>query len=147
MKIPGAFLLVAMLSCGAAALAGPPAAEQQLIDTEKAWNQAFIKGDADFLDKLYADEYLFTDQDGKTYGRNVDIDGVKTGEFRMMSGKLDDVKVHVYGDFATVTGVYDFRATYKGEDASCNCRFTDVFVKRNGRWHVVASHVTRVSAN
>ena len=146
MKFPRAFLLVALLVTGAPALASPPAAEQQLIDTEKAWNQAFIKRDASFLDKLYAEEYLFTDQDGKTYDRSVDIDGVKTGEFKMLSGKLDDLKVHVYGDFATVTGVNDFKGTFKGEDASCICRFTDVFVKRDGRWQVVASHVTRILA-
>jgi len=136
--------LVALLLAGATALAAPPAAEQQFIDTENAWNQALTKGDANFLEKLYADEYLFTDNDGKTFDRNGDIGAVKSGEFRMTSTKLQDLKVHVYGDFATVTGVNDFTAIYKGKDANCKCRFTDVFVKRNGRWQVVASHVTRV---
>src|SRR5262245_24560397 len=108
--------LVAMLFASAAALAGSPA-EQQFIDTENAWNQALIKGDAAFLEKLYADEYLFTDNDGQTFDRNGDIGATRSGEFKMASGNLQDLKVHVYGDFATVTGVNDFKATYKGQDA------------------------------
>lgn len=61
-----------------------------------------------------------------------------------MTYKFEDLKVHVYEGFATVTGINDFVATYKGKDSSCRCRFTDVFVKRDGRWQVVASHVSKV---
>jgi hypothetical protein len=36
------------------------------------------------------------------------------------------------------------KGTYKGQDLSGNCRFTDTWVKRNGKWQVVASQYTKV---
>jgi hypothetical protein len=38
------------------------------------------------------------------------------------------------------------RATTAGEKPeTVTLRFTDVFIRRNGRWQVVASHATRIS--
>ena len=60
--------------------------------------------------------------------------------------KFDDMKVHVYGNVAVVTG----RNTIKGvwedieHDISGPYRFTDVFVKRDGRWQCVASQSSRI---
>jgi ketosteroid isomerase-like protein len=138
--------IIALLLASAAALAAPAATEQQLKDAETAWSQAYVKGDIASLDKLLAAEYLFTDQDGKTFTRAEDIASVKSGEFKMTSFKIDDLKIHVYSDFATVTGLNEFVATDSGKDASCKCRFTDVFVKRDGRWQAVASHVSKLTA-
>jgi ketosteroid isomerase-like protein len=138
--------IIALLLASAAALAGSAATEQQLKDAETAWSQAYVKGDIASLDKLLAAEYLFTDQDGKTFTRAEDIASVKSGEFKMTSFKIDDLKIHVYSDFATVTGLNEFVATDSGKDASCKCRFTDVFVKRDGRWQAVASHVSKLTA-
>ncbi|HET7811917.1 MAG TPA: nuclear transport factor 2 family protein [Steroidobacteraceae bacterium] len=139
-------VFIGLLLASAAALAAPPTTEQLLKDTENAWSQAYVTGDAAWLDKLMAPEYLFTDTDGKTYNRDDDISAVKSGEWKMTSFKMGDLKVHVYGDVATVTGLNDFVATDHGKDASCKCRFTDVFVKRDGRWQAVASHVSKVTS-
>lgn len=38
------------------------AAEQELIAVENAWAEAAVKADGAALEKLYADEYLFTDE-------------------------------------------------------------------------------------
>jgi hypothetical protein len=37
------------------------------------------------------------------------------------------------------------KGSYKGKDISGNYRWTDVFVKRNGRWQIVAGQGTRVA--
>jgi len=60
--------------------------------------------------------------------------------------RLEDLEAHVYGDAATVTGANVITATYKGQDASDKFRFTDVFVKRDGRWQVVATQGTKVAS-
>ena len=57
---------------------------------------------------------------------------------------IDQVVVRPFGDTAVVTG----RTTVTTGDASpetLRLRFTDVFVRRAGRWQVVASHATRVA--
>ena len=58
---------------------------------------------------------------------------------------LSDMKVHVYGDTAVVTGVNTTNWTADGKQVVGPIRFTDVFVKREGRWQVVASHGSKVA--
>ncbi len=59
------------------------------------------------------------------------------------SSLLDDFKVRLYEEVAVVM----YRLTAKGPkfDTSNNqFRYTDVFVKRDGRWQCVISHNTPV---
>ena len=53
-------------------------------------------------------------------------------------------KVNVYGDTAIVTFASNDKGTYKGKDISGKTRWTDVFVKRGGKWQIVSSHGSRV---
>lgn len=51
-------------------------------------------------------------------------------------------EIRVYGDTALVIGKYDQKATYKGAPADEKGVFTDVFVKRNGKWLCVLGQST-----
>ena len=123
----------------------PSAVEQDLVKLENDWSTAWQKKDAAFLQKLFADEYLSTDQDGATFTKAQDLANVASASTSMTSFVLSDLKVHVYGDAAMVTGLNTTKATFLGKDTSGAYRFTDVFVKRDGRWQVVATHASRVA--
>lgn len=62
--------------------------------------------------------------------------------------KFSDMKVHVYGDVAVVTGQNTIKGTWEDipRNISGPYRFTDVFVKRAGRWQCVASQSSRITA-
>jgi ketosteroid isomerase-like protein len=115
---------------------------------ENTWKDAVVKRDAAALQRLYADEYLSTDQEGLlwTKAQDIAIDTDKAAPSRVTSYKLDDLKVRVYGDVAVVTGRNTSKGTLFGKAASTKSRFTDVFVKRDGRWQCVANHATSVIA-
>ena len=67
-----------------------------------------------------------------------------SGDRRIESGSIDDLNVRVFGNVAVVTGRSVLAGSYQGNRASVVQRFTDVFVKRDGRWQVVASQGTQV---
>jgi len=73
------------------------------------------------------------------------IADVKSGELKLQSATLDDAKVNVYGNAAIVTYASVDKGTYRGKDISGNTRWTDVFIKQNGRWQLVASHGSNVA--
>ncbi len=58
--------------------------------------------------------------------------------------KVDDLSVRAFGDAAVVTG--RTTVTTGGADPTLTLRFTDVFVRRAGRWQVVASQATRIGS-
>ena len=104
-----------------------------------------LEDDAAFLQKPFADEYLSTGSSGATYSKAQDLANVTSEGTSLTSFALTDLKVRVYGDTAVVTGLNTTKSTFKGKDDSGAYRFTDVFVKRDGRWQVVATQGTLVA--
>ena len=49
-----------------------------------------------------------------------------------------------YGYTAVAAGTKATKGAYKRQDLSAQYRFTDRWVKRNGKWPVAASHYTKV---
>jgi ketosteroid isomerase-like protein len=123
----------------------PSASEQELMKVENDWSEAVLKRDTATLQRLYADEYLFTDPEGVTWNKSQDIASITSGAYKLASYKLEDMKAHVYGDVAVVTGRNTMKGTFQGKDMSGQYRFTDVFVKRGGRWQCVATQSTLVA--
>jgi ketosteroid isomerase-like protein len=68
-----------------------------------------------------------------------------SGERRIESGSVDDLRVRAFGDFAIVSGRSVLSVSYKGRRASVVQRFTDVFAERGGRWQAVTSQGTQVA--
>jgi ketosteroid isomerase-like protein len=123
----------------------PSAVEQELLKLESNWGDALLKNDSAALERIYADEYLFTDSEGSTWNKSQDLANTKSGASKITSFKLEDMKVHVYGEAAVVTGKTILKGTFQGKDISGQHRFTDVFVKRAGRWQCVATQSTLIS--
>jgi ketosteroid isomerase-like protein len=116
---------------------------EEFTKIEEGWNEAWMKKDVKALDLLYATEYIHTDENGKLINKKQDIDDVASGSFKFLSPSvLSDIKVNLYGNMAVVNGINSMKATYNGKDISGKYRFTDVFVKRDGRWQCVSSQAS-----
>jgi ketosteroid isomerase-like protein len=58
--------------------------------------------------------------------------------------EIDVDKVRLVGDVAIVTGRSVSEGRIGGRDLSITQRYTDVYVRRDGRWRIVASQGTQV---
>jgi ketosteroid isomerase-like protein len=119
-------------------------ATQELITLEKGWSEASVKKDIAFLDRILADDYAETNEEGYISTKAEGLANLKSGAFVVISGVQDNVKVRVYGDAAVVTGRSTIKAQYKGMDASGQFQWTDTWVKRDGRWQCVAEHYSKI---
>jgi ketosteroid isomerase-like protein len=117
--------------------------EQKVLQLDRDWARAFVKGDVAAVERIEAADFVFTGPDGSVTGKAEDLSDLKTGNFKAETIELDDLKVHVHGGSAVVTGRSTLKnCKYHGQDVSGQYRFTDVFAKVNGDWHAVASHTT-----
>jgi ketosteroid isomerase-like protein len=96
------------------------------------------------VDQYEADDIITTDPTGRVTSKTQDKTDLSSGDYQIQSEELSDVKVLVYGDTAVAAATNRMKGTYKGQDLSGNYRFTDTWVKRNGKWQVVASQYTKV---
>lgn len=119
-------------------------AEQTLMQIEQELLDALLKGDTSAGERHMADTYVFTAPDGDVQDKARFIADMKSGDLKIESSTNEDMKVQVHGDAAVVTYRSTDKGSYKGNDLSGQYRWTDVFVKRNGRWQLVAGQGTRI---
>jgi ketosteroid isomerase-like protein len=118
--------------------------KEQLKKLEIDRAAAVVKGDTATLDKQTADDYVLISMNGRMTDKSQMLDGFKTGQSKLTSNDLSDLKVRVYGDAAVVTGKADVKGTLGGQDATGQILFTRVYVKKGGRWQSVSFQQTRV---
>ncbi len=124
--------------------------EQQIRKIEQDWVNAMVKRDGAFLKKLEADDYTLTGPDGKVLTKEEDIKNTTEGDTIFDDIKIENLEVRFYGDTAVVNGMNMIKAHSKSgdmeEDLSGPYSWTDVFVKQNGQWKVVATHITALAS-
>ena len=117
--------------------------EQAVIKLEREWSEAYKNRDKAALERILADDYIYTDENGKSYNKTLYLAGV-TQNLKVESYTLDDITAKVYGDTAILVGRWTGTLTDNGKDISGAYRFTDTFVKRRGRWVAIATQETRM---
>jgi ketosteroid isomerase-like protein len=142
----GALVLAAVFS--AVTLIGSARAEdvqEQLKKLETDRSAAIVKGDVATLEKQTSDDYSLINMNGQVSDKSQMVNAFKTGQSKLTSDDLSDLKVRVYGNTAVITGKADVKGTLAGNDATGQIMFTRVYVKKDGRWQSVAFQQTRVS--
>jgi ketosteroid isomerase-like protein len=143
--VPIMFLLVSVIA-GCAEKQPEQASsnsQAELLSQERVWNEAYKNRDKEALTRVLADEFTFTDDAGQVSNKaqyiSAAVDLIKVDSYT-----VDDTVPRIYVDTGIVTGRWTGRMSIEGKDASGAFRFTDVFVRRDGRWQVVASQDTRL---
>jgi hypothetical protein len=111
--------------------------EDQLIQLDKAWTSAELKGDKKAVGELVAGDYVGTTQRGEIENKTQYLAGVTPNSDNV---KADDYKVTVHGNMAIMT----HRATVAGV-RNIQFRSTHIWMKRKGKWQIVAHHGSMVA--
>lgn len=138
-------VLLAM-SCLAQSSSGD---EKQIRKTEREWLNSYLTRDTAVMDRIEADEFRIVYPDGRILTKAQELENLKKAANPQADLKLetDDAQVRIYGTAAVVTGNFIQKGRFKagpknGQDFRIVERYTDVYVKRDGRWQVVASQLT-----
>ena len=112
--------------------------EQELLKINREYDEALLRGDAIVLERLYSEEFVYTTPDGEVRDKAQQLAFTKTGDLRLESGQSDDVRVRIYGNTAVMTGRFTATGKFRGKSIDIRERYTAVWVKKQGRWRLVA---------
>lgn len=118
-------------------------AEEEILKLEKEFAEAIVKNDPESIGRFVADDWIIIDPDGGIVDKARFLGVVKSRALAHEMMESDDIRVRAYGDSAVVTALTRAKGKFMGQDFSTQERATDVFVKRDGRWQCVVSHLTR----
>jgi len=131
-------------------------AEQEILQHEEQLANAKRTLDLDALQRIYADDLIMTGVLGEpTCGKTAIIDEAKrgitqrqaaaaSGQHFEASGENEDMRVTAHGDTAIASYRYIVRIKGQNIDVHRRYRTTNVWMKRGGRWQIVAGHMAFV---
>ena len=117
----------------------------ELERLETVWNEAHEHGDADVLEKLWADDMevavpkmpVMTKADALRFARS--------GRMKFLSYRTSDIRVRLYANAAVVTGRLQRRRSMNGQEISDDWRFTKTYIREAGQWRVVSFHASEAA--
>ena len=119
--------------------------ESQLIELERQMSDALVKQDAVTLDRLWSRDLVFTFPSGTVSDKSKRISAQKPSDASADSTNINDlVKVNVYGKTAVVTVLSTWKGKAGTQEYSEQYQATHVWIKQQGRWQLVAAHVSQV---
>ena len=138
-----ALLIAAMLLGSAANAADLPA---DLAKAVKDYDEAQIHGDKAELQRLVADDYTLVNSSGRIQSKAELIADYTAPGYKIEPFEIQQPVEKVWSDGAVMGGVVDLRGTEGGKPFAVKLRFADIWAKRNGKWQVIYTHVSRPPA-
>ena len=118
----------------------------ELIDVATAWDRAMVENDAEAIGRYMTDDWTIVGSDGAVTDKTTFLGLVSSGAVSHDVMESADFDIRVYGDAAVVMsrgvsgGKYQGRAFREVERVTC------VFVRHQGQWRCVHTHLSRLTA-
>jgi len=127
-------------------VATTPSAEQELIAIDKQWGDAGLKGDSAVLENILADDFIGNSPTGvATKAQNIAEAKTNAANITNATYVADEYTVRFLDpNTAVMTHRAVEKGLNKGKEYSDQHLSMHVWVKRDGRWQVVASQATPI---
>ena len=111
--------------------------EQEIINLSKAKWQWMADKDVDKLTTLFQDKSKFVHMSG-TWGKNRELEIIKTGSIWYKKADVHDVAVEVFDDIAILWNRITLHAIVRGSEANTEFTVTEVYKKEVNDWKLLA---------
>ena len=149
------FTARALFILAACALAAPAAAQhpraaassssdstaivRTLVGYENGWANALVRRDTAYFERMLAAGFVYT-EDASVMSRRDVLQGAIAPDDTVTASHNEQMVVHVASPtVAVVTGILVVQGRSAGKPYLHRYRFTDTWVKRGGRWQIVAA--------
>lgn len=113
----------------------------EILQIERDIMSAIKSKDTAALDPMLADEFVYRTHFGAEADKAAFLDSIISFPVEIISLRGEELNVNIFGDTAVLTGVQVAEARPpEGEAEESAVAFTDVFVRRDGRWLMVLAY-------
>ena len=102
--------------------------------------EAYKSRQVDSFASLLDDDFVITFEDGSVYGKTGYLSYSASASTRIEVAELSDMKIRLHGETAVVTGMYHEKGMDNRNAYDYHDHFTDVWMKKAGKWRMIAAH-------
>jgi len=117
---------------------------EEITQLTKKWSIVHTTKDWEFLKQIWADDFSYTMPDGIVFDKKSGLADIEEESDTLTSASCVAFKARVYSK-NLVIGNGDHHEAGKDKDGkpfSRKFRFTNVWVRKNGKWQVVRGHAS-----
>jgi uncharacterized protein (TIGR02246 family) len=145
MKLNKFFLIFLILMASFSCVTAQNDSIREVRQMERSWLDAYEQHDSKAMEAIVADDFTITFPDGRIQTKPQILSSLKQSRngppFKFYT---EEVQSRIYGDTVILIGRVITEWQQKGQTMKEVNRYTDTYVKRGGRWQVVASHLSYV---
>ena len=117
-------------------------AEEEVYDLSERWAAAIVANDVDAIGSFMADDWIMVSERGVSTKEHF-LSFIASGHLTHSSMELAELgRISIYGDTAVIAARITNTAHFGGETFDANEWTSDVFIKQNGEWKCVITHIT-----
>jgi hypothetical protein len=117
---------------------------EELRRLDKELTVATWTGDAVWFEQNLSDDYLLITPNGAIRTKRDLVSELATPGLKMEPFEATEVQVRVHGDAAILTGRMRQQFLLGRTHSTSDLRYTDVYVKKKGRWLMVSGHASNI---
>jgi ketosteroid isomerase-like protein len=120
--------------------------EQQIVKLFEDGDRAIIAADVAELSWIYADDYIQYDETGKAITKQDVIAELCLGKVRYLSMTSTGRRIRLLSEeVAIVHGSEENEVEHGGKRFRVRYIYMDVVVKRDGRWQIIGSQLSKLA--
>jgi ketosteroid isomerase-like protein len=123
-----------------------PAAEGEIKALELKLAALIVRGDWDEYAQHLAPDYLHTRDNGHVELRDEALASLRDVRRKIIVMEMEpaDLAIRIYGETALSNAEFTISVRESGQVKTRRTRITDVFVKRDGQWYLIAGQGTTI---
>jgi hypothetical protein len=122
--------------------AGPTRQVKEIIELEQRRAAAVVHRDIDLLDRITVADSVRILPTGLLETKSQLLSDLKSGVLTYSSIDVDELSVKIYADTAIVAGRSSFQGQREGKPFNGRCRFSRVWIRKNGGWQEMLFQLT-----
>src|SRR5271169_1560979 len=115
---------------------GHPEDRAFIKQAESDWAESTVTNDVSVLERILADDFVGVEIDGSHYSKADSIKDYRTHPSEFASNHLNEAEIRFYGDAAVAQGSESWK---KKNGTTGKFVWTDTWIKRGGKWQIVAA--------
>lgn len=144
MLVRGAFsgLMFVLVACSGSEPNGDKDREALRYLKEVEWSAAYRQQDTVVLDRILHDDFQMIDAEGNTFTKADEMDWIKRNEWKVDSFRYEIKRLETWPNgTAIVSGMGHMLS----DSTASSYWSSNVFIKTDGRWRAISSHVSGVN--
>jgi ketosteroid isomerase-like protein len=123
----------------------PLPGEEELIRVAHDWDRAMVQNDCAAIGRYMADDWTIVGSDGSISDKTTFLGLVESGALTHDVMESSEFRVRVYGDAAVLVARGVSGGKYRGQPFRETELSSNVFVRQDGRWRCVLTHLSRLA--